>query len=109
VPRPNLPGVKSISPPKSCIDISISNELSRLPPSLHVSSRPVNRIGVAEYNTEEEEEEEEEAEGKDRELGEIQKENAPFIFSSASAVPYHMERPLEKYEVKKDLVHAPGG
>jgi hypothetical protein len=61
-------------------------------------ARPVNRIGVAEYNIEEEEEEEEEeeAEGKDGELGEMQKENAPFIFSSASAVPYHMKRRLQK-------------
>jgi len=50
---------------------------------LHLSSRPVNRIGVAEYGTEEEEEAAA-AEGRDGELGEIQKENAPFIFSSAS-------------------------
>jgi hypothetical protein len=64
---------------------------------LHLSSRPVNRIGVVEYSIEEEEEE---AEGRDGELGEVQKENARFIFSSASAVPYHTHE-APAFKVKK--------
>jgi hypothetical protein len=99
VPLPNLPGVKSISPPKSCIGISISIS-NKLSPSLHLSSRPVNRIGVAEYSTEEEEEQEQEAEGGDGELGEIQKENARFIFQQRQRSPgSHHEAPA--FKVKK--------